>query len=900
MNGGTQALVCIAWLLLLAFFISRRYGYFGGSVQPVADQTDVTVPAERLTPAPAVENLVAAKKPASEVTLPSDIINDTMTTLQVSAPITEKGSALPPVRTAETTQAPVAGPTAAELLTNVKRRYASAKTYSDSALLFLNYKLGSEMIRDQYRWSTHWDTAGHWWAEMFDTQVNCDGKLLSCVVRNIDSDNLDDQQLVIPASGVLPLKELYSDPIASHFLTGMSQLPLSLPIVRSNAWMVPVPLTLLAGQPQSPWLAQSDNAVRRPDETIKDRPCYVVEAPSPIGSTKIWIDKKNDTIVRMGFPTKLIDPKVVASPMVTNLEFYAEFTNLAIDGPQSSRFEPVVARKDGQLVRQFVKVPDRLPTELLGQTTPAFSFLDHHGQPVKHLAFDGKTTALIWLASEDPVELLEKIASVKQSIGGGNDFHVAAVVSDEATEPLAGGGMRLAKPLLDASLKTGVPVYTDPGLVATKSLRLGLQSTSSGLVMLKPMVMVIDPDGKIEYAKAAEGDQWVSELTTATKLIADGTRVSRDMKREYKSFLDQYYNDLTRVSAASLFPDLKPINPIPVEPARPRRVAEESTIQLMPNLMWTAKDLSAPGNVIVDRDGNRVSLLIFDGYQTVRRLALDGRLVESLDLELPDNESASLIRVARTKNGTPTWAVFNRLGKQAHFFDADWQRLGSFPPAGVQNDGINDIQPVSVGASDGQQFLVSFNDDKGSHLIDPNSGESEPLSGQVAQSVAEVGDSLLIIEEGEIGVMGGATKPLGGQAQRIVAVGNGPRGKVAVSVVDAKGQWSIQGVDEKMSSSWEVPVGSLFFTDNELEPLAAVQTAGGETLWAVADAKNLVYLISGDGKWLGDFEADADVQGLALVAEGDDISLIVSMKDSVEGWALNYNARVALPASSRQ
>jgi hypothetical protein len=52
----------------------------------------------------------------------------------------------------------------------------------------------------------------------------------------------------------------------------------------------------------------------------------------------------------------------------------------------------------------------------------------------------------------------------------------------------------------------------------------------------------------------------------------------------------------------------------------------------------------------------------------------------------------------------------------------------------------------------------------------------------------------------------------------------------------------------------------------------------------------VVTLISGDGKWLGDFDASAKIHGIGLVSIQNRISLVVSSAKGVECWALNFDS----------
>ena len=84
------------------------------------------------------------------------------------------------------------------ILRDLVKKYAAATTYQDRAVLYLDYRMHGRNIQEPQPWATSWDRNGRLAAQLFNSQVRCDGSLLSCYVFDIETANLDNQNLLIP------------------------------------------------------------------------------------------------------------------------------------------------------------------------------------------------------------------------------------------------------------------------------------------------------------------------------------------------------------------------------------------------------------------------------------------------------------------------------------------------------------------------------------------------------------------------------------------------------------------------------------------------------------------------------------------------------------------------------
>ena len=232
--------------------------------------------------------------------------------------------------------------------------------------------------------------------------------------------------------------------------------------------------------------------------------------------------------------------------------------------------------------------------------------------------------------------------------------------------------------------------------------------------------------------------------------------------------------------------------------------------------------------------------------------------------------------------------MFEKRGKQVHFFDRNLERITSFPKADEAHTGISDCLPIGESG----KFLLSFNDEHGVYEFDPSTGS--------AKAFAKTKASKTVVFNGQpIGLVNGEVL---GLSRGDVLIGNTAGDLAAIATVDGQDdhlvstvrtnadQWEAVSYDKDFKSRWSVPLTSQLF-NNEVEPISGATTQAGETFWAVVDSGDAVCLISDRGTWLGDFKAESAIHGVALAVEGERLDLIVSTSDKVVCWALNYQAK---------
>jgi len=780
------------------------------------------------------------------------------------------------------------GPTADAILRSVIARYANAKTYQDNATLYLSYQLHGRSIQEPQRWSTKWDANGRLATQLFNGNVRCDEGLLSCYVYDIETANIDSQHLLVPFDGQLPINQLYRDSIAKHFLGGFSELPLDETDLVAMPKLVPPPISLLTNQARNGWLQNPTQAIRLPDAVVDDLSCYVVRCLWQGMTSDIWIDQQTTKLVQISLPLKLLAGEVVTSPEITDVVLMAKFHDAKFDAPIEDSEFAIAPRPNSTPVLKFVPLPETIPCELIGQTAPDFQLLDQSKRPIGQTELKGKVTTLMWLAGKPSFNAIRDLDRLAKKLNN-DKLEFAAVYSDsELKSP--GVNSFVVDELADIIRSTAIPAYYDPTLTASSALQ----------IKTIPSVLVLDKDLKVHFAEPVSNKNWLRNVEAAVERVAAGDDVSVEMQREYQRFLDSYHQQLTTVSAKPLIDPDASDAPATTVPKTMRRVA--TNIRLRPEKIWSNSEFKQAGNVAVlpleSTDANRTRYLIFDGWQTVVQLDETGKTLARVNLKLRQGAAANLIRVGSRGNEKPIYGVFSKLGQELFLFDEDWKPVGVYPKE-FKHEGIRDCQLTDLNDDGKSEIVVSFEDDNGIHLVDVESLTGQKISELLATSVAQHNDDVVVTGDGKLGMLKtGLTNAEETELsfRRVTTLENDLL--CGLGMTD-NGQWNAVGFDDQLKRIWTLSIGSQFF-ETEIEPVSVAKSSDGESIWAIADTDDAIHLVSGGGNWLGDFQSESKLGGLALANQDGRLCLIVSNQTGIECWDLNVQASPMRPASSRK
>ena len=760
---------------------------------------------------------------------------------------------------------------AAEILDKLNDRYASAKSYQDEAMLYLSYRLHGQSMTEPQPWSIKWDNGARLSAKLFKARMQADGELLSCFIYDIDSGNMDNQHLLVPYQAQLPLNQFFRDSIAKYFVAGYSELPLDESNLSAAPRLVPPTLAMLSPEMTFDWLQNPEKAQRLTDAIVDEEPCYVVRSLAHEMTADAYVSKTDFSLVQVSLPLKLLAGKVITSDEVTDVEFIAKFHKAVFDQELTEDDFGIVTRPDATPVRKFVSLPDAFPSELIGEAAPEFHLTVPDGNSKTRIYFDGKVTAFVWLAGSSSYSAVEKLADVARKFPG-KDFHVAAVYSDaELKNPETGS--QLPEDKLAAVLKaTNLPVYYDRQLVASSQLK----------VSVIPSVLVMDGDSKIQFSRPLTDKHWEEDLAVVLERVAKGHDVATEMKAEYQQFLDSYHQQLATLSAIDLLPE----GSIPATAVSSATDLNRGPIQLRPQQAWAVRDFKKSGNVAFLQGGKGGGrFFVFDGWQTIVELDSNGQQSDRKVLRLPEGEAVSCVRFGK-RNNQEVFA-FGPLGDKVFLFDENWQSVGTYP-SHTNHKGIRDCKFTDLNNDGDSELVVAFDDATGVHLVDPASLKGQSISELASTSVAMVGDDVVVASDGKIGrLKAGVTAADETELsfKRIVSLDSDQMCGVGVS---SQGKWTAVGLSQDLKRTWALSVGSQFF-ECEIEPVTSTRTKSGETIWAIADTENVIHLVSGSGRWLGDFQSNTPLAGICLANVNGETRLLVANQTGVECWVLNID-----------
>lgn len=798
----------------------------------------------------------------------------------------------PATAAANQTKQPPAGPTARAILNNVLAAYKNASSYADRGVLKLAYQIGDRRFAEQYPWNSRWSNDGRVQTDIFEAKVRGDGKLLSCFVSEIRSENLKNQQLFLRGGQLI--QQLYRDKIAAYYLNGGERIPVNETIVPNSTLLTPPAIALLSGEVPSPWFTSTTQTERLKDDTVEGNDCFVIRCSANVGQLIAWVDKKTALIRRVKLPNEILDPMLAADPKVNNLNLFATFTDASFNVNQIA-FDPVVPQEGVWPVREFVAPADALPTNLLGEMVPEFTLLDAKRAKVTDRKLQGKPTSMLFVNGDDSdADLIQKFETLRQTLAtSGYEFMVVA--GPNAIERSQNGSWRLAPTIQPAANRSKLLFLADFDGVTARAFEFASM----------PAVVTINSRLDIQYAdlltkpagyngKITVNAKWDQRLAAAITASKKGINVADDMRAKYRSYLDKYFSERDARSVASYFPGYRlpgqqKIAAVPVN-VRREQTAQRSVMKLNPRLVWESDHLTQPGNIalIPGPRGGTKGLLILDGWQTVNLFSVDGKPVSRKRLEIPEGVAVTSIRSLVSDSGEQRFAMFSAGGNQVLLFDERMELVDSFPSTRESRSTVLacEVLPGSAGKAD--QLLVCFGGSGGAKIFDVFTKKSRSVGDTAVRSIALSGRSVVAVDARTgalLSMDNGRTIDDRREYSHVVSGANGAS-VFAATVMNSSREWSLALFDSTLKSKREFPISSAIF-ENGLEPVTGVSLAGKGT-WAVADSSNRIYLLSDAGVWLGDMAADGNVSGLKLVSVEGRTRLIVSTDKKIECWELNF------------
>ena len=759
-----------------------------------------------------------------------------------------------------------------DILNRTLERYRDATHYADRGVLYLSYRLEGRPIQEPQPWSVVWNDGGKFAAEWFNSNVRCDGNQLSCYIYDIESGNLDNQQLIL--EGAPLIKKLVSDEIANHFISGQSEMPFRAG-KGGESRLLPPPLTMLSGQLLPIWMSQPTSVERKPDGKIDKRNCYVIACNHESKTWELWIDHDLGLLWQVVFPVELLDQKVLESADVDEIQLVARFHAASFSRPITPDQFAVQLMDNSTLVRKFVKLPEAMPSELIGAQPPTMNLLEPGGKNVEAADWDGKLATFVWVAGDDNRQLLEQYAGIANKFKG-NEFHFSLVYSDTQLWKPGTGSYQPNVQIRQFSDRHQIPVYYDQILDASTALQL----------KALPAVVILNNENKIQFAATLKGNSWDKSLAAALERISNGEDLASEMIHKYQQYLEQYHQELLANG----------INSNRITNGSMQQVSKSTRRKMNLVKEWSSDQLQQPGNIVVTHSpDDRTRVFAFDGWRTLVEFDENGNLLARQQLDLPDGTGAGVLRTALDRNGRRWFAVFMKYGSGVYVFDSQWELTNSYPPAHVEFGKITDCQFAA--AEDGEvKLFVAFNRG-GIHRMDLESGRNQTVSQQIVDSLGKRLD--LGTANGKLVEFWGSD-PDSQQAlkqwqfRRVLQTEDETCG---LAVGPDQNYYAV-GLDFDLKQKWSISVGSQNF-ESPIEPMKVVMQSG-YPVWAIADADHGIHFVNHEGKWIGDYQSEQSIQGFDFTVKDQAISLYVATAGEISKWHLSPVESPLLPASGPQ
>ncbi|MCH2183166.1 MAG: hypothetical protein MK108_14295 [Mariniblastus sp.] len=743
--------------------------------------------------------------------------------------------------------------TGKEILSEVFRQYQAAETYTDRALLYLNYRIDGRLVQEPQPWSVSWSRKDGLSTRLFNSQVQFDGQLMSCFVFDIESANLDDQQWVMRTADSAEIDRLLADPIGQHFMCGYSELPLDETEKSLAACLVPPALRLCGGSQSNSWLTSDSSIERLADQMLDGIPCYVVQIASPQGNYELYVNQQTGLIEQLNLPFHFLDQRVLSADEIEEIQLFARFHDAQLNAAAEPGAFEVKRREQAKVVSQFVTIPERFPSPWIGKKLPPLELQKTDGTNWSHSDLSGQTIALCWFAN-DTDTLKQFVQLAGETPKPGQSFF--AIYSDGELntpgDPSSGLSPELQSRLPDSP--PGPQWLYDPQLSTTVQLKLSTV----------PAVMIIGPAGQLQYVQGMSEPDWPTQLQAAMRRIEQGEDVAAEMRREYENYRQQYDDQLAANDPGELF----------AGPGDEAAATEVAPPRVRFQKQWESGTLTSGGNL----DSQQEQLYVLDGFQTIVVLDSNGQTATAnMPLKLPESHGVNRLRSMTTRDGQQWFAGFSMLGRTVFLFDPTWQTVYQYPPTGTPHDGISDVQLVDTGSGQ-PELQVAFVGQQGIHQVDTTTGEAMVLSRQPTRSLTAGPQNLYVSGDELRRLKDGSTVD---QAYQYRVVTGDSRIRVALGKNQGN-RWNLVAFGPTGQRLWERPVGPQDFATD----LENVSLSPGQNWLAIADAKGQVELIDFSGQQLGEHRFDQPIHGINWLNDPAGNHLAVSFADHVELWQI--------------
>ncbi|HMO13208.1 MAG TPA: hypothetical protein PKD64_01670 [Pirellulaceae bacterium] len=773
-----------------------------------------------------------------------------------------------------------------EIFKLMRQTYAQAEHYRDNATLHLQYRLDGGLLEEFHPWSVVYNRPNKLAAKIYNVRIKADATKLTTFVYDFPTENLDNQYLVMNATTRLPFNRLLTDSIARYFLSGHNELPLNGSLAEASDALIPPTLHLLTGEPTSSWLANGTLS-RLQDAIIDERHFYRLEFANHTLKFVATIDPQTFLLRHIEFPVELLDDELLKSQQISELRLYAKLEDAHLtpeDLSTQESFEQNIASR-GQPVSRFVAVPEKFPCDWIGQSLSSLQFHDLGGSDFKANQLRGQICALFWMDNESLAENIPSLLDFASSIDRTSCRLVVVLVGDVTdNRPLAQLMAQEFEAISDRYFQVGS--------------RIGLQVT--------PSVVLLDQNAVVQYVHAiSQRESWSNVVSGALGRLRNGESLAQEMRDQYAMFLEQYRQRIHESNPSD----------------ETAHQASRAMNYFRFRERWRSSDLALPGNISKSHDGQ--SLLITDGFKTIAKLNLEGKLMSRHEITMPTHQAISIVRVNPMAEIEMAYATFTTLGTQVLILDHAFGAVAAVPASDEQwkivdacwyNAASGKIPGLSLALYERNEIVHGILDGNPLSTIQldvpaKSMAYVEDLSGQ-PRLVTSLQDGTLIVLAANRRNEGGTKSQVVDMADQLAgavfsrssqvhhaskpdSLAKAPSSTITsdtecvVLSLAPTGFWFANGFSKSLVRNWRIPVPPQLH-QNQVNAIAHCETPLSKAgIWAVAGSDGRVAIISGDGRFADELETNLTINGIELVSFGAETILVVSSAGQVIAWSIH-------------
>ncbi len=735
--------------------------------------------------------------------------------------------------------------------------YQSADSYSDNAVVRLEYSEAGRAGHDEAPMSVHFQRPNRLRLQVYQIQAASDGRFFRARIQDDMSGNMDNQFVMREAPEKWNSSEMETDPILYSFLSaGLAGYPVQLQLLTDR-------------RRSADLLGDKVRRERLADQPIGEMTCRRVRVHASNRSLVFWIEPKTGLLRRLVFPVQDLFPEGTGT--VTRLvaefkgaTFAATEDSFQLDGPPAAR-----------QVRYFIRPPAELPSRLFNQRPEPFEFQSViDGSALTSNSLLGKVVVIVWFRDHPACQYtMQNVNQVVDRFSTNDRVRFIAVCGD----PRSVTSDQALQQLVER-WNVKIPVYRDLKAFGNRSFKIDEL----------PTLIALDPKGVVQIFEERYNSQLAQQLAVVAGRLLDGDNLARDILSQHEADQKRYQQDLAAGA--------------PALTVRPELAAKTEAKKLRLSQQWQANQLEAPGNILVvpDQEG-QPRILVFDGMNTVIQFNGRGQAVQRYSLPAGPGKAFTILRTAVDRKGRRFFAAGAVYGPQVILLNQQFETVLVYPPEDKVAAGINDFQLADLNQDGDLELLLAFDGTGGVRAVSADGtvqwshtigiGDASGLALQHPAShptkLRSPGtEPRLLVTQGNNQVisLNGKGLPAGTsvveQSVFRLFAGGDTNSPLCALTTGEQGNLALIGLNREFQSLWQrdLPRGAYH---GQIQFVTSGPITGEGTDWIVATPDGTILVIRSSGVLYDSFGVGDYPTGLALGFWDDQQHLLVGKRGSV-------------------